>query len=127
MNSRAKESCHTFLHESCGLGQKQEVNLSYDKHLWICGLFISVRTPINIANPNTTEQNTVKIISKLVQKSSENNTELSKHIYQPVPCAYIFTTETQPIESRHLNYSKNNEMQSPFKPILTWKTDKTAQ
>lgn len=41
-----------------------------------------------------TEQDTVKIISNLAQKSSENNTDLSKHTYQPVPSAYIFTTET---------------------------------
>jgi len=67
-----------------------------------------------------TEQDMVKIISNLVQKSFENNMDLSKYNYWPIPSAYIFTTETQPRESRHWNYPENNKMQSPLKSVLTW-------
>lgn len=49
-----------------------------------------------------TEQDMAKIISNLAQKSSENNLPTS------VPSAYIFTTETQPTESRHLTYSETD-------------------
>lgn len=58
-----------------------------------------------------TEQDTAKVISNLAQKSFENNTDLSKYTYQPLPSAYIVTTETQPTESKLLNYSESNEMQ----------------
>lgn len=74
-----------------------------------------------------TEQDTLRIISNLVQKSFENNIDLSKYTYQLIPSAYIFITETQPIESKHLNYPENNEMQWLFKPILLQETNKSAQ